>query len=519
MNKLHGSDPKSYAGRPKDRSELLGQVFTPPNIAHRMATMLLENRPRRGISIVDPAIGPGTFQQQLHSHGLKKTDSLYGFDIDSQMIAIAKERAKEFTCNVTFLCEDYLKTSTSSYDYAILNPPYVRQEWLDNKEEYRRRFLDEYAVKIPGTSNLYVYFLSKVIRELKPSGKLVCILYDSWQTTRFGKWLSRLLHENCSIVETHSVESQPFDGCLIDATIIKATRNAKPFSPPSEKLHAADTTSESRLFTEQRAFSKVSDLFQTARGLRLKQADFFLCSAIEGTKHDATIFVKKPANIGGYAVLDSHSESALLISDGEYKPKVCKELMRRLESAMRLPDENQSILTWFKEHPEKWYLHRKPPFAPLLFNYYLRNRPKHFLNRRHSYSDNFYGLVPYQDFSIESLFAILNSTCVAASILSNSRNQGNGLAKIQLYEYRDAMIPNFTLFGKSALKKLSNLGECMLDSSQTTDRTIDEIDTVIYCELSIDCVKPKTITEVYEQYCLLSKRPRSGMPSREGASS
>jgi type I restriction-modification system DNA methylase subunit len=190
MEMTISSDPRSLAGRPKDRARLLGQVLTPPQIAQHMAKVLLGNRPQGPISIVDPAVGPGTFPVALFESGfMQSSDQLTVYDIDETMISTTEAYLRSHLIRFRSFCADFLETrSEIHYDMAVLNPPYVRQEWIDKKEHYRSLFKERYGVDVPGTSNLYVYFLIKMLFELKPGGRSACIIYDSWRYTRFGNW-------------------------------------------------------------------------------------------------------------------------------------------------------------------------------------------------------------------------------------------------------------------------------------------------------------------------------------------
>ncbi|MEL7659197.1 MAG: hypothetical protein AAGU75_25175, partial [Bacillota bacterium] len=145
---------------------------------------------------------------------------------------------------------------------------------------------------------------------------------------------------------------------------------------------------------------------------------------------------------GLFHVPEEHPEAALLVNheDNTSKEKLVSVLMSRLHAAQNAPDQNMSVLTWFEDQPENWYIHRKAPYAPLVFNYYLRNRPRHIYNPLRAYSDNFYGLSPLEGDALAWL-AVMNSTSVCAEIMAHSRNQGNGLAKIQLFEYRRILVP------------------------------------------------------------------------------
>ena len=209
---MRGSDPKSFAGRPHEKSKLLGQVFTPAAIASEMVSELL--RPhfyrgtRRPARILDPCVGPYTFPLAAAKGGLLDArDELTVVDLDEEMVARSVEWAKSQGIDLDAIVDDYLNSPMDeAYDYAVLNPPYIRQEWIDNKNHYRESFKRRYGVVVPGTSNLYVYFLVKVLMDLKPGGRFSCIVYDLWQSTRYGRWLAEFLHARC---ESLRVETKP----------------------------------------------------------------------------------------------------------------------------------------------------------------------------------------------------------------------------------------------------------------------------------------------------------------------
>lgn len=500
-----GSDPRSLAGRPSDGSRLFGQVLTPPHVARKMVGVLLKNRHRDPISLLDPAVGPGTFPVALlQSGGLHTHDRLTLYDIDRKLIDETRSKLRGVDNHLNVMCEDYLRSQIKrQYDLAILNPPYVRQEWLEKKSLYRQLFSERYGLDVPGTSNLYVYFLAKVLYELKMGGRLVAIVYDSWQFTKFGRWLQGLLDTNCDDVEIIPAGSQPFHGRLIDATIIAAHRSRAPFSRKSQatkninSVHASATC-----LGELEGFKTIDALFHTKRGLRLKQANFFLCDISEAKLFAATPFVKKLGQTRGYRVPDNHKEAALLLApDSQTKDRkfLMPELKRRLREAQRRPQTNVSILTWHRERPNSWYVHRKAPIAPVIFNYYLRHRPKHILNPSRGYADNFYGLTARSPTDPLILLALLNATCVCVEILAHGRNQGNGLRKVQLYEYRGIPIPDWTLFSNPTLARLMRNGQRLVANPDSAGAVIKDIDNLLASELSESRLKAIDMQEFLGQ--------------------
>jgi len=459
------SDPRSSATIPTSAATLLGQVFTPPPIAQKMADALLQGRQAESVSILDPAVGPGTFPRAMRELGvLKPTDRVLARDIDPAMIAACLSDSPP--ANWQIAVGDYIEEDfAASFDYAILNPPWVRQEWIAKKVEYRKQLWERYGETSPGTSNLYVYFMVRVVHDLKPGGKFVAIVYDSWKSTRYGEWLMKFLERHCDELHWEPASPQPFDGRLIDATIVIGRRAVK------GRLAAAAGATEAL----SAGFTRLGDLAETRRGLRLKQASFFLAKTpIPG----ATPFVKKIGRVEGYSLPSSHPEWALLAhSLGADVPAVL-EIRKRLTLALQDPIHNQSVLTWYRERPDTWFVHRVPPRAPILFNYYLRNAPRHILSDGRAYADNFYGVTPHHEYPVLAAFAVLNSRQVSLALVGNARNQGNGLLKLQLFEYRKVVIPDWRRFPPSVVIELTALG-AELAASVTPQVVLVRINDVI----------------------------------------
>ncbi|MGB2754686.1 MAG: N-6 DNA methylase [Phycisphaerae bacterium] len=505
-----GADPKSLAGRPTCRADLLGQVFTPDSIADRMASMLLHALPGRCRRFLDPAVGPATFLKALgRQKALTSDDVLVAFDIDEEMVRATRACAIAGRLAVKVTHGDYLESECPEpYDGVILNPPYVRQEWIDSKAHYQRLFEERYGVRIPGTANLYVYFIVKALLELKLGGCLVCVVYDSWQSTRFGRWMASFIAQHCEQLQTLAQHGQPFRGHLIDATIMSAVRTAPAAGFALEAGTSCELSQTQGPLSSVPGLATIDDLFATRRGLRLKQADFFLCDLAEASSLGATPFVKKVAKIPGYLVPDDHPEAALLATSKRIPRNMRGELQRRLRQALGAPQENESVLTWFRERPEQWYMHRPPPYAPLIFNYYLRSRPRHILNPSRAYSDNFYGLTPRTDANVLSVLAMLNSTTACTEILAASRNQGSGLAKVQLFEYRRARVPDWRCIGNAAARKLRSCGARLLNPKCSSAEIVREIDEIVAVEIASPELSPKRLASLYAQVDRSARRPK-----------
>lgn len=502
------SDPRSNARKPTSKAHLLGQVLTPPKIANRMATRLLKNL--KGVRVLDPCVGKGAFPTAiLRNNSDRRQIEFTLMDLDLRMVKETRSWANRNLVYAKVLRRDYLKVAMDGkFDGVIFNPPFVRQEWIKQKEFYRALFKARYNLNVPGTSNLYVYFIVKALQDLKPGGTFCCIVYDSWQSTRFGRWLARYLGSNCEALQVEAVPNSPFQNKLIDATIIAGKRIASPTAPLITPVTGHPSETDSPL-AHIEGVVPLREIFSTRRGLRLKQADFFLCNGSDAKRFGATPFLKKVSKIPGYAVPNDHDEAALLLTRPDENREAYEELMRRLRIAIGHPKSNISILTWHRERPSSWCLHRKPRYAPIVFNYYLRHRPRHVYNPRFFYSDNFYGLAPLHEVvSVYALLALMNSTAVCAEILARSRNQGSGLSKIQLFEYREVLIPDPRCLKHADALILGTLGRRLVDQPNNATSIIKDIDARIAKTFRDPKLSLKNLDGLFRTEYLKSRKPK-----------
>ena len=292
---------------------------------------------------------------------------------------------------------------------------------------------------------------------------------------------------------------------MIDATVICATKrslangtsiNHSPINGALRQSPLPGTT-------------PISELFTTERGLRLKQADFFITDLTRRHKEGALPFLKKVALISGYVVPREHSEAVLLLGAGEGNAQTRAELGRRLRYAKMAPDKNVPILTWYKERRATWAAHSRTPKAPLVFNYFLRGRPRHILNLDDRiYSDNFYGLTPAGRACAKAWLAALNSTASSIGILREARNQGAGLAKLQLFEYRRAQVIDISGWTDVQLRQMVQLGDALISRQHPAVSVIRAIDEIVARVLKASCLEPWRIAATLAEVDRLARKPK-----------
>lgn len=123
-----------------------GQVFTPPEIVERM--LALRRNPGR---VLEPACGDGAFSSRL--------PGCVAIELDP-IICPPQAQTTDF----------FAYPATELFDTIIGNPPYVKSR--DILPDTRKRLASQL---LNGHANLYLYFIEKCVRHLKPGGELIFI--------------------------------------------------------------------------------------------------------------------------------------------------------------------------------------------------------------------------------------------------------------------------------------------------------------------------------------------------------
>jgi adenine-specific DNA-methyltransferase len=158
----------------------LGQVFTPPNVVAFMLD-LCTNQGRT----LEPSAGDGAFFSTLRARGA----DCVGIEVDPR-VAPKGAQIRDFF--------DY--PLSEQFDTIIGNPPYVRLQdvTVDTKKRLKSELFD-------GRSNLFLFFIEKCVRHLKPGGELVFIVPREFIKLTAAKKLNAWLYEQGSI--THFYET------------------------------------------------------------------------------------------------------------------------------------------------------------------------------------------------------------------------------------------------------------------------------------------------------------------------
>lgn len=412
-----------------------GQVWTPWPVALEMTSMSIKALGNSSIKkILDPACGPATFSKALSEAKIKGA-SLSCYDIDVRMTSFTKMVNSLAGFEGITLKRDYLADTSleNSHDLVIMNPPYIRHELIPikHKDEYHQYLNSKLGNAVDKRSNLFVLFMLKGIIDLKSNGIMCAIVYDAISHSQYGKKALSILHQHAELLDSKHVKA-PFNGVLIDAQILVFRKRAV----------VLESIASAPLIQHMTGTIPLGQLIDTKRGTALQYRKAFLANEKDPFFNKATPFLYKQSTLNELRA-KPNSKAYLFESESAITPKLSAWLKAKLEEA----GVEKNIR-----------LAHSPKTGPLLFNYYVRQSPRHLWNPDMvTVSDNFYVSMPKHGFPPVAAWLLLNSDAFIKPILSSGRNQGNGLTKLQVFEYKQAVVPNWTMLSECEVKELISI--------------------------------------------------------------
>lgn len=408
------------------RKTELGQVWTPDAVAARMIERICTSIPRKKIALLDPAVGPYTFPAAvIAKNKVARIARFDMYDVDERMVRYSRWRSKHISEKWVATKSDYLMAATGEqYDAVVMNPPYIRQEQIpkSKKDEYYKLLQPFYEQKIDRRSNLYVLFLLKALQDLRPGGVLCAIVYDAIKNSRYGKVAMNAITEYAELEYSEHV-SAPFGDAIIDAQILCWRR-----LPKRREILATSIDHNDGL-------TELGSLMKVVRGATVPLRKVFISDGDSQFPGRVRLLVKQ------------HDPSLF----------VCRDFSDVIEDAST-PAAKKYISRRTKQLGVKWdgTFKLRTVSCQICFNYYVRDKPRHLLNQTaNPVSDNFYACTINHNFPAKAAWMLLNSDQYLTAILSSGRNQGNGLTKIQAFEYRSARVPDWSKLSASAIKRLT----------------------------------------------------------------
>lgn len=227
---------------PGEERHEMGQYFTPPSTVDLINTFCIQDK---NDVVLDLGCGAGTFLVRAYARlkylGKRKKhkqllEQLWGTDIASFPahlstinLVLPDLREKEnfpyikaldaFSVipNRTFFevpkhsgmmykfkhisGKDSVKVKIPDMDSVVGNPPYIRQEKIEDKDFIRNTIFKDWGkLKIGQQADIYVYFFIHGAKFLKDGGRLGFVTSNSWLDVRYGVGLQKFLLDNFKII-------------------------------------------------------------------------------------------------------------------------------------------------------------------------------------------------------------------------------------------------------------------------------------------------------------------------------
>jgi len=503
------------------QDENLGQVFTSAILAKFMIGLLRESLNQNSF-ILDPCIGPNTFFEAMSEDF--SNCKLKGIEIDVNLITVEIKKFYENPSRTLVIGSFFDLPVSEKFDLIIQNPPYVRQELLIkgvNSKEAIRYNVSSFLQTIPSQSNLYIYFLLKSILHLKDGGVMVAVIYDSWLYSSFGKFLKESFLKLGCLDSIYHFKKSAFDNIEVGATVIKFVKD-KNFRKSISYFPLTD-------LNDLRKYNGIN-----TKCIKIKQQELLsygfnnqsIINFQSGIFKELKTVVSQPIQRGTSAIINSHfifskkefpelkpiikdvsqiktytvnQENAYILA---INASVSKETKQYLESVkteiLNAPIKKFVAVKRAIENKKEWYKINLKAQGNFIFNYYLRNNIDFIYNpNKLLSSDNFYILnIKKNELAF---FSLLNSSFTRLSILTNSRSQGNGLRKIQLYEFKEVKMIDINQLSEQTIKRLELLGKKLMNVSRYKNRQkqiIEQIDLLLIDKYNEEIGTALTVEEL-----------------------
>lgn len=240
---------------PADERHELGQYYTPPDVVDLITRLTV----RSGDDVVmDPGCGSGGFLvsaykrlRDLKNDGASHQqilNQIKGIDINRfpahlSAINLALQDLSQETRDVSVEINDFFLVEPTGHitfesgvgiagteegmgqielgqvDAIVGNPPYIRQEQIQDKARCRRH-LDRVGADLGERSDIYSYFFTHGTRFLKEGGRLGFITSDRWLSVGYGEELQDFLLDKFKIKAVVNFSRQQFDLALISTVVV-----------------------------------------------------------------------------------------------------------------------------------------------------------------------------------------------------------------------------------------------------------------------------------------------------------
>lgn len=457
----------------------LGQVFTNKFVAEYMTSLFSL---KKTASMLDPCFGDGAFLSSLQKFGYS---NITGCEVDTSLF---KKTKKNFE-NVKLINSDFLSSfNTSKYDGIIMNPPYIRQEKIDDLSSLgvTKAILHKNPLfsELPAKANLYMYFIVKAISLLKEKGELVVIFPGSWLNARSGKQFAKAIYSNCSLVEQIFMSGDVFEKNVLTDVIILKLKKHQATNKPIIKYVKFENNSFFE-YTPELAdlglnFTKTFDFYGIIRrGMTTGYNSMYINPPLENdiSRKYLKKILSSPKEISGYSTKNSKPDNVLILNSRDPLTEELKKYIQKYEEEIQAQCAPKTL--YDKMQADKnWFAINAVNSSGILFSYFIRNDMKFIYNESEYLArDNFYIIRQKDSSDSILLFALLNNYYTFYQLEKIGKKYGAGLLKLQRYDLENLHFPDISEFSDDDVKTLRKLSLNLI--SKNDSRIILDITKII----------------------------------------
>lgn len=210
-----------------------GVVYTKSWVVDMMLDVCgyMPDRDLSRFRILEPSCGEGAFMKRIVERLCDSAEefgrgpeelsgSVAAYDLDPEKVSICRDnvrdmlRARGWDVGIIerlvtgwIRVSDFLLTDSKDYDFVVGNPPYIRSSEISSDQ--RSMYMGVLKTMTMGT-DMFVGFIEKGLRALRPEGKLCYICADRWMQNSYGKKLRRFIlseHHMDLICRMHQVDA------------------------------------------------------------------------------------------------------------------------------------------------------------------------------------------------------------------------------------------------------------------------------------------------------------------------
>ncbi len=230
---------------------------------------------------------------------------------------------------------------------------------------------------------------------------------------------------------------------------------------------------------------KFDKIFKIKRGITTGYNDAFINPSVKNEESLKKI-ISTPKQILGYSTNNSKYDSILIVDDEE----VCSKYLLKVKNKILKDGKPKTLYNKINSN-KKWYQIKTFNCTGIIFNYFIRNDIRFIYNKSFEIvRDNFYIINCNLDEKLA--FALLNNYYVYYQLEKIGKKYGNGLLKIQKYDFNDLNIVDPLKIVNDDKEKLIELSENIINGKEKNG--IDKISIILSKYMNI---KFEKIIEIY----------------------